>query len=62
MKTLTIVINAENFSECINELVKEKNSIFQDISKKLTKKNKAKGYIEKDRSNIRYSFCDEAEL
>lgn len=61
MKTLTITIHAENFSEHINELEKEKDNIFLDIIKKLVRNNRAEGTIEKSRSKIDYIFYDEAE-
>ena len=61
MKTLQIIINAENFVSCMSELKKEESNIFLDISKKIIRKNSAKGLITKDRSYIVYSFKDEAE-
>ena len=61
MKTLTPIITAENFSECMNELGKEKDNIFLNISKQLNGNNRADGIIEKDRSSITYIFYDAAD-
>ena len=61
MKTLQIIINAENFVECMSVLEKEQGNIFLDLDKKLQGKNSAKGLITKDRSYIAYKFFDEAE-
>jgi hypothetical protein len=61
MKTLQVIINAENFSECMHQLKNEHSEIFKDISQQLAGDNRAKGVIEKDRSNITYLFYDVAD-